>query len=237
MLRLKKSLPVNSPVLVVDALGVSARIANASADELVSLADELDHQFYKFIAKIPNTLVIEFGRRVYGSSEFSSLHLNDMFVLYSEKNQSNMPHRYLVAGLLLYHQLLLSGQIPRGGLGFGDVMHRNGMILGKGFLDAYLSAEQREANTKDVCAIQVSSEFLRNLPSSEYSYRLLCRYNQRFFLNPRSLDDPEMGSFNEQRILDLLEAAGANSAKLSATADFLAHCEDYDAALKLRSQV
>lgn len=236
MFNLKKTKPIDSPVLVIDALGISARINSANKNELVSLVDELDHQFFKFRAKIPNSLVIVTKNRVFGTSEFMSLRLNDMFVLFSNRVIPDFTLRYLISASLLYQQLVLSGFIPRGGLGFGAVYKKKDMIIGKGFLDAYQSAEQRDKEINDICAIRISTDFMKKVESTEQSYRLLCFYKGNFFINPTFMTDPDMGEFNNKRILDLLEASGTNQVKLDATEDFLENFENYDDALKKGSK-
>ena len=226
----RKLEPCDSPVLVVDALGVSHRIETLNAGELSSLADELDAQFHQFRAKVPHRLVLVTKRRVIGSGEFSTLRLNDMFVLFSERPQPEPALRYLTSASLLYHQLLVTGFLPRGGLGFGPILRRRDMVLGAGFLDAYRVAESRPEAIRNVCAFALSHQFLANVPKTERACRLLCLYKDCFFINPRFLIDPDMGEFDNSRILDLLDEANVNSKKRDATADFLDNLEDYDAA-------
>ena len=228
----RRTKPNNSPVLIVDSLGISDRIDEASArDALPSLADELDSQFHRFRAKVPHALVLVTRRRVFGTREFSTLRFNDMFVLFSERSLPEPALRYMVSGLILYHQLLIAGFVPRGGLGFGTVLRRKDMVLGTGFLDAYRMAEKRSDEIRNVCAFAISPSFLAHTTNSEHSYRLLCLYKDHFFLNPRALTDPDMGKFDNRRILSLLRQAGANPEKLEATRDFLENLEDYDDAL------
>lgn len=81
-------------------------------------------------------------------------------------------------------------------------------------------------------AIQLSDEFVKQMAGAGASYQLLCFYEDNFFLNPRALTDPEMGEFSNERVLELLRAAGANSAKTEATGQFLHGFEDYEAASK-----
>ncbi len=232
----KPKTPQNSPVLVVDALGFANRIEAADATELAELAEELDSQYHRFRAKIPFAAVIVTSRRVLGTREFSTFRLNDMFVLFSEKLRSHFALRYLVTSSLLYQQLLLESFVPRGGLGFGLVLQRNGSVLGQGFIDAYRMAEKRHPSVRHICAIEVSPQFLLTVPNTEQAYRLLCFYKDRFFVNPRLLVDPDMGEFDDLRILELLRSAGANREKLTATEAFLRDLEDYDAALQPGSE-
>ena len=226
----RKPRPVESPVLVVDALGVSERIASCDSGALSELADELDQQFYSFSSRLPNRLVIATRSSVFSSRQFSSLRLNDMFVAFSTKAMPDPVLGYLVAASMLYHQLLLAGFIARGGLGFGTVLRRRDMILGNGFLDAYRASERRSDLTKHVCAIEVTPRLLAQIPNCERAWRLLCFYNDRFFVNPTCLVDPDMGEFTAERILGLLKSSGVNGEKRSATAEFLEKLEDYDAA-------
>lgn len=227
--------PIESPVLVVDALGVSERIATSSAVELSRLADSLDKQFYGFRARIPNRLVITICRQVFGTRELRSLQLNDMFVMYSVRQLTDPTFLYLVSSSILYHQLLSTGFLLRGGLGFGLILQRNQMILGKGFLDAYRTSEKRPDATKNICAFEVSRNFVAQMQPSERAWRLLCLYSGRFFINPRCLVDPELGAFDTGRILSLLDEAGINEEKRIATKSFLDGFEDYDDALKPHS--
>lgn len=228
---LRRTKPNNSPVLIVDSLGMGQRIEASAEDDLSSLADELDSQFHRFQAKVPHALVVVTRQRVFGTREFSTLRFNDMFVLFSERPLPEPALRYMVSGLILYHQLLIAGSIPRGGLGFGAVLRKRDMVLGTGFLDAYRMAEKRSDEIRNVCAFAISPSFLAHITNSEHSYRLLCLYNNHFFLNPRSLTDPDMGKFDNSRILSLLRQSGANPEKLEATRHFLENLEDYDAAM------
>ena len=224
--------PNISAVLVLDALGVSDKIAEASDGELILIADRLDEQYHKFRRRMPNRIVIESKNEVRGTGEFSSIRLNDMFVMYSPDPMKDSVHKYLVASSILYQQMLVAGFIPRGGLGAGYVLRRNDMILGSGFIDAYKAAESRGNGFKDICAVQLSPNAFVNARNSEHTYRLMCMYQGRFFINPYTLVDPELGEFSKARILDLLMKAGANDEKLSATEQFLETFEDYDAAMK-----
>jgi len=155
-----------------------------------------------------------------------------MFVLFSKKPDDNAVFKHLIATALLYHILLLEGFIPRGGLGFGLVLQGQQSLLGNGFIDAYAAAEKRDIATKDVCAIQLSDQFVARMPRSEKAYRLLCFYEDALFLHPHGLVDPEMGAFDDDRILQCLRSAGVDKTKLDATERFLANLEDYDAAAK-----
>lgn len=231
---MKTDKPNITPVLVLDALGVSDKIAQASVGELILLADLLDEQYHKFRRRMPNSIVLEskIKREVWGTGEFSSIRLNDMFVMYSPVPIEDSVHKYFVASSLLYQQMLVAGFIPRGGLGAGYVLRRNDMILGSGFIDAYKSAEARGKDFKDICAVQLSPAALVNARTSEHTYRLLCMYQSRFFINPYTFVDPELGPFTKVRIMSLLAKAGANDEKLTATEEFLDTFEDYDAAMK-----
>ena len=143
----RKKSPVLSPVLVVDALGMSSKIDECRDPlSLADLAAKLDEQFHGFQSKIPHRLMFVGKKRVFGTRDFSSMRLNDMFILYTGQRVKDydLPGRYLVAGSVLYHQLIRSGFIPRGGLGFGPVVSRRELILGRGFLDAYRMAEKEE---------------------------------------------------------------------------------------------
>ena len=86
--------------------------------------------------------------------------------------------RYMVAASILYHQLLLAGFMPRGGLGFGLVLRRKDMVLGGGFLDAYNVAEKRSDELRHICAIELSSNFCLNIANTEHSWRLVCLYKE-----------------------------------------------------------
>ena len=171
------------------------------------------------------------GKRVFGTRDFRSIRLNDMFILYSQRLDDDLPGKYLVAGSIVYHQLLGSGFIARGGLGFGPVVHHRDLFLGRGFLDGYRMAEKRSKAVRDVCGILVSPSLYIFVSWSEHWSRLLCFYEDNCFLHPSALTDPDMGEFDEDRILRCLHEAGANDDKLRATKRFLESFEDYDAAL------
>jgi len=231
-----KDKPNISPVLVMDALGVADRIAAAGEGELVKIADELDSQYHKFRLRMPNKVVITSASKVRGTGEFNSVRMNDMFVMYSPSYMEDGMHKYLVASSLLYQQMLVSGFIPRGGLGGGLVLRRKDLILGNGFIDAYRATEKRGDNSKDICAVQLTPTAFSNAKNCEHTYRLLCWYKGRFFVNPYTLKDPDLGEFSKERVLELLKNSGANQQKLAATEDFLDGFEDYDAAMKPGSE-
>jgi hypothetical protein len=231
-----KDKPSISPVLVMDALGVADRIAAAGEGELIKIADELDSQYHKFRLRMPNKVVVASASEVRGTGEFSSVRMNDMFVMYSPSHIENGVHKYLVASSILYQQLLVSGFIPRGALGGGLVLRRKDLILGDGFIDAYRAAEKRGDSFKDICAVQLTPTAFINAKNCEHTYRLLCWYKGRFFVNPYTLKDPDLGEFSKQRVLDLLRSAGTNQQKLAATEAFLDGFEDYDEALKPGSE-
>ena len=232
----RKPAPSDSPILVVDALGFSSRIKACDMESLVRLSDRLDKQYHRFRAKVPFGLAWVTAKRVFGTREFSTFRLNDMFVLFCEKVMKDAPHRHLVASSLLFHVLLLEGFVPRGGLGAGLVLRKTDSILGGGFIDAYEASEKRPDAIRNVCAVCLSTEFLARVRPSSMTYKLLCFYEGRFFLNPCALTDPEMGKFDSDRILQLLRSSGANVEKLNATERFLQEFEDYDAAQRLGSR-
>lgn len=225
--------PVESPVLVMDALGIASKVAAADYAELLSIAAKLDEQYHNFRLKIPNSLVIGTKNKVFGTKEFSSLRMNDMFIMFSKKKLPDFSLRYMVAASILYQQLLVLGFIPRGALGIGYVLQRSDMILGNGFIDAYISSEKREAHFKDICAVQLSYDFFRSVNPTEHSYRLLCWYEGRFFLNPLALKDPDIGEIDKDRVMSCLIEAGTNKDKLKATERFLLNYEDYEQAMSL----
>ena len=224
--------PVVCPVLAVDGLGFSARIdACRDSESLGRLALELDAQFHAFRSKIPYEVMEVGADEVIGSDEFSTVRFNDMFILFSESPRDNLPLRYLVTASLVYHRLLGNGFIVRGGLGFGPVVHHRDLFLGRGFLDAYRMAESREGPVRDVCAIMVSPSFFWEVAWSRQCCRLLCLYEDHHFMHPNFLADPEMGEFDNDRILRCLKDAGADAKKMAETKRFLEGFEDYDAAM------
>ncbi len=224
--------PILSPVLVLDALGMSSKIDKCrNPDSLMDLVTELDEQYHGFRSKVPHKLIMVGRKRVFGTRDFTTLRLNDMFILYSKKRVKNQPGKYLIAGSLLYHQLLLNGFIARGGLGFGPVVHRRDLFLGRGFLDAYRMSEKRSRVVQEVCGILVSPSLYTFISWSEHWCRLLCFYEDHCFLHPTALTDPDLGEFDEDRILRCLTKAGATRDKITATKRFMERLEDYDAAL------
>jgi len=233
MFRKKKTPPVfHTPVLVVDALGVSQCIETRDEAGLVSLADRLDANYLRFRQTIPHQLIVTWGKKVWGTKEFNTFRLNDMFIVYAKDVVEDASLGYLITARLCYQALLLDGFIPRGGLGWGLVHAGENSLIGKGFLNAHAAAEERGTATKDICAIKVSQEFFDSIPATPHCLRLLCFYRGEFFVNPTFLQDPLLGEFNSERILELLTAAGVNKQKFQATKAFLEGFEDYDAALK-----
>lgn len=214
----------------MDALGISRKLEETDEAGLVQIAEELDKQFYAFQAKVPHKVMVVGRKRVYGTREFSTFRFNDMFVLFSERNVPDPALRYMVSTSIIYHSMLLAHFIPRGGLGFGHVLRRGDMLLGRGFLDAYRAAEKRPVALRDVCAVELSPSFVMQVKNTEHSWRFVCRYQDRFYLNPVFLTDPEMGEFDSDRILSLLRESGVDDKKLKGTKMFLKNYEDYDAA-------
>lgn len=228
---MKRPLVLDSPVLVVDALGFTARIRSADVDGLAGLVRTLDEQFVRFAAKVPHRAMVVSRSRVFGTPEFMTLRLNDMFVLHSGRPMDDPHVRFLLCGSMLFQSLLLAGQIPRGGLGAGPICRARDLLIGNGFIDAYETAEQRSERSRDICAVQVSPGFLAGMPNTKRAWQLLCFFEGHFYVHPWSLIDPEMGEFSAGRILDLLTGSGANSAKVEATCRFLEGLEDYEAAM------
>ena len=131
-------------MLVAEALGFGARLEKCHDPEaLADLANTLDDHFHAFMSKVPHRCMFVGKNRVLGTRDFSSLRLNDMFVLFSQTSIQDLPMRYLVATSLAYHQLLRQGFIVRGGLEFGMVLRKKDIFIGRGFLDAYLAAEKK----------------------------------------------------------------------------------------------
>jgi hypothetical protein len=217
-----------SYVLVMDALGFANRIRRADVDALSEVWKEIDHQYNRFQARVPNTVVIDGGALgVFATREMETLRVNDMFIVYTRKKIFDPALRYLVTSSMLYHQMLLEGFIPRGGLGFGLIARGDGLLIGNGFIDAYERAEKRPPEVKDICAVEISPQAMATLRPTRRVYQLLCFYRDRFFIHPYSLTDPDMGEFNGPRIMDFLRKSGANEAKLSATEEFLGGFEDW----------
>ena len=232
----RKKKVFDSPIFVVDALGFSAAIERSDRDTIIALGRQLERHYHRLRLAIPFTLVINTARRVWGTREFSTFQLNDMFIIYSRVWKDDFALRYLITASLVYQRLLLDGFVPRGALGHGVVLAGEGYLIGSGFIDAYKAAEQRSEDTRNVCAIQISSAFIQTVPPSAHVQRLICFYRGHFFVNPVFLVDHVLGTFDRTAVLDRLAAAGANEQKLSATKQFLEEFEDYDAAAKPNSQ-
>lgn len=226
----------HSPVLVVDALGFAQKIIECDALKLQQLADRLGEDYLRFRMAVPHRLAITLGRRLWGTPEFTTFRLNDMFVVFSRMPKDDFVLRYLVTGSIVFQSLLAAGFIPRGGLGWGLLHARSDALIGAGFVDAYATAEKRSGEVRDICAVQLSKAFLAHVPRSAHVQRLLCFYRGAFFINPIALVDPDRGKFDRQRILNCLEAAGANRQKLVATESFLHDFEDYEAAAAPQSK-
>ncbi len=221
---------LSSPVLVIDALGFADRIRTANAEELAALSERLNRQYHRFKSKAPHKLVVVFRSAVWGTREFRTLRLNDMFILHADGPMPDPPQQYTVASLLLYQTMLLEGFVPRGGLGYGLILRKDDSLIGSGFLDAYAASEKREDDTRHICAVRVSLKLVGMLPPGDGTRRLLCFYKNALFLHPWGLVDPDLGAFDKGRVMRCLRDAGANNTKLSATEAFLENFEDYNAA-------
>jgi len=228
----RKPIELDSPVLVVDALGFSAQIRSAGVDGLKELALRLEQQYHMFRAKVPHRAMLVGRKCVWGTNEYATLRLNDMFILHAGKPLDDLIVRFMLCGSMLFQTTLLTGLVPRGGLGAGAIYRSRDILIGNGFIDAYESTEARDASSKDICAIQVSPSFLKQMPNTKRAWQLLCFYEGHFYVHPWSLVDPQMGPFSPERILHLLKNAGANKTKLNATEMFLNQLEDYEAAKK-----
>jgi len=220
----------DTPVLVVDALGLANEIKSSDGAGLLRIVERLDRQYRQFRAKVPHRVMFVHRWGVLGSKDFATIRLNDMFVVYSPRRVADPALRYLITSSLLYQTLLRAEVIPRGGLGFGPVVQSKDLVLGAGFIDAYETSEKRADGFRDICAIKISAQFLRRVPPSKKAWKLVCFYKGQFFVHPFRLVDPELGEFDKERILSCLRAAGVNSEKLLATEQFLEGLEDYDAA-------
>ncbi len=168
---------------------------------------------------------------VIATREYATLRLNDMFVLHATRQLQDVQTRFLLCGSMLFQSMLLAHQVPRGGLGFGPIYRSKDLLVGNGFVDAYEAAEKRDDHSRHICAVQLSPSFLLRMPNTKRAFQLLCFYRGRFFVHPWGLVDPQMGPFDPERILSLLEVAGANHPKMDATQHFLKNLENYEAAM------
>jgi hypothetical protein len=219
-------------VLVIDALGFTQRIRAAGSKGLTELAERLRGQFRGFQARVPFEMIAVGLDDVVTSGELATLQLNDMFVLHAMRQLDDVKTRFLISASMLFQQMLLDGQVPRGGLGFGPIHRSRDFLIGNGFLDAYEAAEKRSEHARHICAVLVSPAFMAVIPNTKHAYKLLCAYRGRFYIHPWFLTDPQMGEFNPDRILTLLADAGANRQKLDATRIFLDELEDYETAME-----
>lgn len=220
----------SSHVLAIDALGFAERLERSNDNELAEIWQVAQAQYHRFRASLPNLWVVNLWRGlVLSSGEFEATRLNDMFIVHSRRHMREEGLRYLIAGSLLYQQLLCVGFIPRGGLGVGPLMGRRDLLIGPGFVDAYRQAEKRAVETRNICAVQVSPGVVSGLRTSSKAHNLLCAYRGHHFIHPWALRDPELGPFDKDRVLQCLGAAGTNSEKLDATAEFLEHVADGEA--------
>lgn len=221
----------HSPVLVIDALGFTEQIKAAGDRGLVRLASGLERQFYLFRAKVPRRMAFLGRSRVFGTREFATLQLNDMFILHASRRMKEAQLRFLISGSMLFQSMLLAGLVPRGGLGFGPIYRSRGMLIGNGFVDAYETSEKRDECSRHVCAIQLSSSFLHQMPNSRRAFQLLCFFEGKLYIHPWGLVDPEMGEFSADRIQSLLTKAGANKTKIDASRRFFEGLENYETAM------
>lgn len=220
----------DTPVLIVDALGLSNEMKSTDGAGLLRLVEKLDRQYHEFRAKVPHRAMFVHQWGIWGTRDFATIRLNDMFAVYSPRRVKNPALRYLIASTLLYQTLLQAQVIPRGGLGYGSLVKSKDLVLGAGFVDAYETSEKRADGYRDICAIKISAHFLRRMPPSKKAWKLVCFYKGQFFVHPFRLIDPELGEFDRERVLGCLRAARINSKKLSATEHFLDGFEDYEAA-------
>lgn len=230
MFRNRKKGVQHLPILVVDALGISAQISAADGEGLQIIGDRLARQYHQFQAKVPHRFMWASRSRVWGTKDFEALCLNDMFILHASGGPKEASYRLLVGTCLLYQQLLIESFVPRGGIGFGPLIKEGPFLIGRAFLDAYKMSELRSESTRNICAIAISPSLLSVLPRSEKAHRLICFYKGTFFVHPWWLQDPDLGPFNRDRIIDCLQKGGTNQDKLEATRNFLDNFEDYDAA-------
>jgi hypothetical protein len=99
----RSGVPRESIVLVIDAFGFASKIKKCDTIELARLSDQLDRQYHRFRAKIPLGIVLVTPSRVFGTREFSTFRLNDMFVLIAKEVGHGALLRHLVASSLIFH--------------------------------------------------------------------------------------------------------------------------------------
>lgn len=221
---------LSSPVLVVDALGLSNEMKSSDDAGLLRIVERLDRQYQEFRAKVPHHAMFVHRWGVWGTRDFATIRLNDLFAVYSPRRVADPALRYLITSTLLYQSLVRAQIIPRGGLGYGSLVKSRELVLGSGFVDAYETSEKRADGYRDICAIKISASFLRHMPSSKKAWKLVCFYKGEFFVHPFRIVDPELGEFDRERTLSYLRAARIDSKKLSATEQFFDGFEDYESA-------
>lgn len=226
----------DTPVLIVDALGLSNEMKSTDGAGLLRIVEKLDRHYHEFRAKVPHRAMFVHRWGIWGTRDFATIRLNDMFAVFSPRRVEDPALRYLIASTLLYQTLLRAQVIPRGGLGYGTLVKSRDLVLGAGFVDAYETSEKRADGYRDVCAIKISAQFLRRMPPSQKAWKLVCFYKGQFFVHPFRLVDPELGGFDTERVLSCLRAARVNAKKLSATEQFLDGFEDYEAAEAPKSE-
>lgn len=226
----------DTPVLVIDSLGLSNEMKSTDSDGLLRIVEKLDRHYHEFRAKMPHRAMLVHRWRVWGTGEFATIRLNDMFAVFSPRRVDDQALRYLIAASLLYQTLLRTEVIPRGGLGYGPLVKSKDLVLGAGFVDAYETSEKRADGYRDICAIKISAQFLKRMPPSKKAWKLVCFYKGQFFVHPFRLVDPELGEFDRERVLSCLRKARINGKKLSATEQFLDGFEDYEAAEAPKSE-
>jgi hypothetical protein len=186
----------DTPVLVVDALGLSSQMKSTDGAGLLRIVEKLDWQYHEFRAKVPHRAMFVHRWGIWGTRDFATIRLNDMFAVYSPRLVENPALRYLIASALLYQMLLRAQVIPRGGLGYGSLVKSKDLVLGAGFVDAYEASEKRADEYRDICAIKISAHFLRRMPPSKKAWKLVCFYKGQFFVHPFRLVDPELGEID-----------------------------------------
>lgn len=170
-------------MLVVDALGFTARIRSAYVNGLADLVRALDEQFHQFAAKVPHRAMLvtrarETNARVRHPA--AQRHFRSTRGAARRRPPTQVP---FVRVSLVPVAIARAPDTPRGPPA-GPICRANDLLIGNGFIGAYDAAEKHTERLLDICAVQVSPTFLAGMPNTKRAWLLLCFFERHFYAHP-----------------------------------------------------
>ena len=187
---------MKSPVLILDLLGISNKIKNASDEDtlrdiinlLMNISGAVQAMMPDAKISIQNNGSNSEWTVDFSSSDFEYFQIQDMFCFFLKNTTPSTSEFNQVLGTALraYQAALFCCQMPRGAIGYGEILFKNNIIVGNGFLDAYIHGDGEEAPA--FCGIKLSPNFIKEYPTEYFQVLLksnhIVEYKNDFFVNP-----------------------------------------------------